>query len=141
MYEDDLPELDSSELDPNADPVKDLVEWVRGEFAKVTPKDVEKWVESKKTRWEAVTPDGKKFQWTENYLAGDSEVVAKVKSTIKLVPLHLSHFFVLPADTKNPYSVKCALEMVYMNQGEIKYSGNEPNFDDVLPKLGKNDIE
>jgi hypothetical protein len=141
MYDDEIPDPKTYVPDPNSDPVGNLVEWFKNELKSTTQEDIDKWFESKKTKWEAVTPDGKNFVWTDSYLAGDSEVVAKVKSTVKLQPLHLSHFFVLPADTKNPYSVKCALEMLYMNKGEIKYSGNEPNFEDVLPKLGRNDIE
>ncbi len=107
----------------------------------ITQADVDRLKARRESQWNAETPDGKSVYWNNIGLFGDNDVVAKVLSRVEMGELNLSHFMVLPSNSKNPYSVKLALELVYLGKGEIKYSGNVPNFEDILPKLNENGVE
>ena len=97
-------------------------------------------------RWHAITPDNKRIEWhPDGYLGGDPMLTTLVESIIVDEPhkLKLNYSQRLPADLKNPYSVRLALQVVYQFSGfeEIQYFGNVPNLDDLTAKIPKGAVE
>lgn len=99
-----------------------------------------------KLEWQAITPDNKRLEWNPSgILLGDPMLATLVESIIEDEPdkLKLNHSQTLPADLKNPYSVRLALQVIYQFNGfeNIRYFGNVPNLDDVTTKIPKDAIE
>jgi hypothetical protein len=107
--------------------------------------EVEKLLANAKLRWSAVTPDGKEIDWypAGAYVVGDPDLSAQISTMLEsdYTKLRLSHNQYLPNDISNPHSVRLALEIIYNGKGEIKYTGNVPNFEDVAIKISPTAIE
>jgi len=106
--------------------------------------DVDLLMDIQKKEWKAELPDGKEIIWypyLECLHSDDFRLIAKIQTIIETVPLKLNYYQVLPATSTNPYSVRMALEVLYSGQGKIKYSGNVPDFNDVIKKIPPTAIE
>jgi len=98
-----------------------------------------------KLKWSALTPDGKSVDWYPSgvYITGDGYLCTDIENLIEFQPerLKLSHFQKLPNTVSNPYTVKLALEILYYGKGAIEYSGNVPDFKDVIVKIPDSAVE
>lgn len=107
--------------------------------------DVDRLMANAKLRWSAFTPDGKQVDWYPGgaYVIGDPTLSAEVATMLEsdYTKLRLSQNQVLPNDISNPHSVRLALEMLYKGKGEIKYTGNVPDFADVAVKISPTALE